>query len=231
MSPASPPINVDLWVWSLDVDDAERGRLAKFLSEDEAARAARFVFERDRQRFVMGRGRLREILAREIADRPWALRFAYAAHGKPSLLTTPALHFNLSHSEALAALAVSRHAGIGVDIEFARPLKEDIAQRFFSPREVAVLKALPEEDQAAAFFRCWTRKEAVVKAVGEGLSYSLDSFDVTLSADAPAAVERFEGEADAGVWRLAHFEPSPGYAGAVACRTGGAALRIAKRYD
>jgi len=227
---AAPPIDVDLWVWSLDVDDGERGRLATFLSEDEAARAARFVFERDRYRFIVGRGRLREILARELGETPAALRFAYASHGKPSLPSRPDFHFNLSHSEALAALGVSRVREIGVDVEHVRPFKEDIAERFFSPREARALKALPEGEQLDAFYRCWSRKEAIVKAIGEGLSHPLDSFDVTFAPGAPAVVERFDGETDARhAWRLAHFEPAAGYAGAVACRTGGVQLRITLR--
>jgi 4'-phosphopantetheinyl transferase len=229
MSVAAPPIDVDLWVWSLDVDKSERRRLAAFLSDDETARAARFVFERDRHRFIVGRGRLREILARELGEQPTALRFSYAAHGKPSLPAHADFHFNLSHSEALAALGVAR-AEIGVDVERVRPFKEDVAERFFSRREAATLKALPASEQLDAFYRCWARKEAIVKAIGEGLSHPLDSFDVTLTADAPAVVERFQGEADAAnVWRLIHFDPAEGFAGAVACRTGGADLRLRLR--
>jgi 4'-phosphopantetheinyl transferase len=221
-------ITVDLWTWTLDVDDAERGRLYAYLSEDEVARAARFIFDRDRQRFIVARGRLREILAQVVGAKPAALRFDYASHGKPSL-TGGGVKFNLSHSETMAALGVSTHE-LGVDIEHVRPLKEDIAARFFSAREVAVLRALPEGAQLDAFFRCWTRKEAIVKAVGDGLSHALDTFDVTLTADRPAVVERFEGEADARqVWRLAHFDAGAGYLGAVACRTGGAALYVNRR--
>lgn len=227
---AGPPIDIDLWVWPLDVEGDERGRLHALLSEDEKARAARFVFERDRHRFIVARGRLRGVLAGVLGTKPSALRFDYAAHGKPSLAGVDGLHFNLSHSEALAALGVTRGPEIGVDVEHVRPLKEDIAARFFSERETATLRGLPESEQVDAFFRCWTRKEAIVKAIGEGLSHSLDSFDVTLRADQPALVERFAGEADAPrVWRLVHFDPAPGYAGAIACRTGGAAINVVRR--
>lgn len=219
-------IEVELWVWTLDVDDAMRGRLGAHLSADEAERAARFVFERDRQRYITARGRMREILAHEAQTSPAALRFAYSDHGKPSLEGAGGLRFNLSHSEALAALAVCREHEIGVDIELIRPLKEDIAERFFSRSEVAALKALPESEQLDAFYRCWTRKEAVVKAVGEGLSRPLDTFDVSLEAGA-ARLLRMESEsAGPGAWKLAHFAPAPGFAGAVACRTAGAALTL-----
>lgn len=219
-------VTVELFVWPLDVGDDERIRLAELLSEDERARAARFVFERDQKRFVVARGRMREHLASIVGQRPHALAFAVSAHGKPSL-AEGGVSFNLSHSGGLAALGIARGHEIGVDLEEERPLKEDIAGRFFSPREVAALKAMPEREQLRAFYRCWTRKEAIVKAIGEGLSHALNTFDVTLSRE--AAVERFEGERDASVWQLAHFDPAPGFAGAVACRTGGTALIVRRR--
>lgn len=225
-----PPIEVELWVWSLDVDEAERGRFYAYLSEDEVARALRFVFDRDRQRYIVARGRTREILARVLGVTAAALRFSYSSHGKPSLSAVGApLHFNLSHSDGLAALGVSHTRDLGVDVEHERPLKEDIAERFFSRGEVAALRALPESEQLAAFYRCWTRKEAVVKAIGEGLSRPLDSFDVTLDAGA-ARLLRMDGEPDGPeAWQLAHFAPAPGFAGAVACRTGGGALAVRRR--
>lgn len=229
MSGGAAAIPVDLWVWGLDVDDAERSRLAALLSEDEAARAARFVFDRDRHRFIAARGQLREILGEVTGRAAASLTFTYASHGKPALIDAPGLFFNLSHSEGLAALGVSRAGELGVDVEHERALKENVAERFFSERENNVLRALPEGEQLAAFYRCWTRKEAMVKAVGEGLSIPLDSFDVTLAPGAPAHVERFAGEADARVWALAAFDPAPGFAGAVAARTGGASLQLVWR--
>lgn len=216
-------IEVALHIWPLDVGDGERAQLTEFLSEEERARAARFVFERDQKRFAVARGRMREVLAATLGVRPSALAFAVSAHGKPALISGE-LTFNLSHSGGLAALGISRGPAIGVDIEEERPLKEDVAGRFFSAREVAALRALPEVEQLGAFYRCWTRKEAIVKAIGDGLSHPLDSFDVTIAGE--AKVERFEGERDASVWQLQHFDPAPGFAGAVACRTGGTALRL-----
>ena len=136
------------------------------------------------------------ILAGVTGGAPAGLRFDYSIHGKPSLTgTNAALHFNLSHSDGLAALGVSHMRVLGVDIEHERPLKEDIAERFFSRGEVAALRALPEAERLAAFYRCWTRKEAVVKAIGEGLSRPLDSFDVTLDAGA-ARLLRMAGESE-----------------------------------
>ncbi len=211
-------VEVALHVWPLDVGDDERARLSEFLSEEERARAARFVFERDQQRFAVARGRMRELLAAALGVRPSALAFVTSVHGKPALASSD-LTFNLSHSGGLAALGIAQGRAIGVDIEEVRPLKEDIAGRFFSAREVAALRALPAAEQLDAFYRCWTRKEAIVKAIGEGLSHPLDTFDVTIGRD--AKVERFEGERDANAWRLQHFDPAPGFAGAVACRGGG----------
>lgn len=227
---AVAPTEADLWVWSLDVDEAARGRLFAHLSEDEVARALRFVFDRDRHRYVVARGRMREILARILGTTAAALRFSYSVHGKPSLSAAGAqLHFNLSHSDGLAALGVSHTRELGVDVEHERPLKEDIAERFFSIGEVAALRALPESEQLEAFYRCWTRKEAVVKAIGEGLSRPLDSFDVTLDAGT-ARLLRMDGEADGPeTWQLAPFVPAPGFAGALACRTGGGALVVKRR--
>lgn len=213
-------IEVALHVWPLDVSEEERARLGKFLSEDERARAARFVFERDQRRFVAARGRLREVLGAVVGARPATIAFTTSAHGKPAL-GSGEVAFNLSHSSGLAALGIARGLAIGVDIEEVRPLKENVAERFFSKREVAALRALGASEQLEAFYRCWTRKEAIVKAIGEGLSHPLDTFDVTIGID--AQVERFEGD-DAMAWRLTHFEPAPGFMGAVACRTDGRPL-------
>lgn len=222
------PVAVDLWVWPLDVDDAERGRLAAFLSQEEAARAQHFVFAKDRERFIVAHGRLREILGRQLKCSPGDVTFTVSAHGKPTL-AGQALHFNLTHSEGLAAV-VTADLELGVDIEFVRPLKDDVAKRYFSRREIASLAALPADDQLSGFYRCWTRKEAIVKAIGEGLTRALDSFDVSVAADQAAVVERLEGEADASRrWRLMHFEPALSFVGAIACRTGGAQLAIHRR--
>jgi 4'-phosphopantetheinyl transferase len=227
---AARPVAVDLWVWSLAVDEGERARLDQFLSDEEHARANRFVFARDRERFVVAHGALRDILGRRLGVAPGALRFSISEHGKPALKSSVGpFHFNLTHSEDLAALATAP-LELGVDIEFIRPLKEDVAERFFSKREIAALAALPAEDQLTGFYRCWTRKEAIVKAIGEGLSHALDSFDVSVAAGQPAIVERWGDESDtARQWRLANFEPAPGFAGAIACLTNGSPLDFTMR--
>ncbi len=145
-------MRIALAVWTLDLPEAEIARLALLLSADEIERARRFVRDRDRTRFISARGRLREILASRIGSAPAAVRLAYGENGKPRLADAKdQIHFSLSHSEDLAALAISNDCELGLDIEHVRPLKEDIAGRFFSPDEVNALEALPPEEQLAGF--------------------------------------------------------------------------------
>lgn len=217
-------IPVDLWLWPLDVDDARFHALSRHLSEDEASRAAAFVYERDRRRFVVGRGRLREILAITTGQSPGDVQFQYDALGKPGLASGPP--FNLSHSAGWAALAISPGPAVGVDIEALRPIDRAVAERFFSPQEVAALSRLGTQEWPGGFFRCWTRKEAFLKACGTGLWQRLDSFDVTLGPDEEARVTRIDDGAGVDVgppeaWALAHLELGHGFAGAIALRTSG----------
>lgn len=206
--------------------------LRLLLCEDETARAARFVFDRDRDRFIVGRAVLRRILGRYLAQEPSELRFSYNDFGKPSLAGEYAssLHFNLSHAGGVAALAVSDRHEIGIDIEERRPLKEDIARRFFSAAEYSQLRELSGQDYIDAFYRCWTRKEAFVKAHGEGLSLDLANFDVTLSSGKAPRLLRLVGEPQASTqWRMANVDVGPDLAGAVAARTGGAEISLSYR--
>ena len=157
------------------------------LSPDERHRAGRFHFERHRRRYVVARGALRFILGRYLERGPGQLRFTYGRFGKPDLeggATAAAdLRFNLSHAEDIALIALTRGSEIGVDVEFVREefAGMEVAERFFSRAEVESLRASPEESRADAFFTCWTRKEAYIKALGAGLSHSLQQFTVTLS--------------------------------------------------
>ncbi len=175
-----------IWQLRLDVGEVVADRLAQILSADERARAARFHFERDRTRYIAGRAQLRTLLASYVDAEPAELSFSYGANGKPAL-PSPAPYFNLSHSGALALLAVTPDAEVGVDVELYDPEfgGQRIPERFFSPDEVAALRALPPEQQARGFLVLWTRKEAFIKARGDGLSLALDSFSVTLGEDRP----------------------------------------------
>lgn len=216
---------VHLHAISLDVPAAEVNACRKLLSAEEIERADRFIAASNGNRWLVGRARLRQVLATYCKAAPESLRFQTQEFGKP-ILDTGAdglqLHFNLSHSHRLAVVAVSDIGSVGVDVEYERSLRDvsAVAARFFSPREQAQLADVDAARRQRAFFCCWTRKEAVIKATGEGLSARLDSFDVSLSPDAEAQVladRRGDGSGDS--WRIRHFEPQPGYVGAIAIRS------------
>ncbi len=217
--PALPRGEVHVWRAVLDTSERHRKGLLATLSPDERARADRFHFERDRVHFITGRGWLRAILARYLETAPAALRFHYGPHGKPRLAGafSDRLRFNVSHSHGLALYAVAVDRELGVDIERIEPrLEHGIAERFFSPGEVATLRALPRHVQREAFFTCWTRKEAYVKARGKGLTLRLDQFDVSLSPGEPAALLRTAGDPDEALrWSLRELAPGPGYSAAL----------------
>lgn len=208
---------VHVWRAPLTHEDDRLERLRGTLAPNECERAARFHFERDRRHFIAARGILREILGRYLALPPGSLRFVYTAYGKPHLADErmgASLRFNVSHSGELALYAISRGRELGVDIEQVRTDIEhrQIAAQFFSRQEVAALSALPEGLQQEAFFLCWTRKEAYIKGIGEGLSLPLDSFDVSLTPGAPASLLAVRGDAtEAARWTLRALEPGAGY--------------------
>jgi 4'-phosphopantetheinyl transferase len=217
---ADGEIIVDLHDWRLDQSPPHRDALAQHLSSDEIRRADSFVFPRDRERFLVGRGRLREILAGYVGADARELRFHYGKQGKPRLaMANQAPHFNLSHSGDHAVLAVSRSAEVGVDIERMRPIERGLARRYFSAAEVAALEALSDDQWLGGFFRCWTRKEAVLKAIGTGLLSNLAAFDVSVAPNEPARLLRFDGDPDAPVrWSLFEVHPAAGTIVAVAVR-------------
>jgi 4'-phosphopantetheinyl transferase len=224
---------IDIWTWSLDADTGQLASYSELLSDDETARSARFIHDRDRRFFIVGRGRLREILATygESVD-PCELTFDYNGHGKPRIGERHGLglHFNLSHSADLAVLAVSPHYEIGVDIEEKKALQEDVAAHFFSAKERASLQEVPVDRYLDHFYRCWTRKEAFVKAHGAGLSLPLDAFDVTFGEEDAPRLERLEGDPEAPVtWSLFHMQTPANFAGAVAAQTFGNTARLRYR--
>ncbi len=184
---------VHLWRLKLDLPEAGWNALIPLLSADERQRADRFYFEHDRRRYIASKGAQRSILAGYLQADPHQLQFEFNPYGKPSLRGEHGdvgLRFNLSHSRSVGLLAVARGAELGVDLEFIRDRIVDgkIARRYFSPVEVAALEALPAPVQIRAFFACWTRKEAYIKARGEGLSFPLDQFSVSLVPDEPAVL-------------------------------------------
>ena len=219
-SPASPSLPADeVHVWRLGLDRPAEP-FVELLQPDEVARANRFYFEKDRKHFVVARGFLRVLLGWYLRADPRRLQFAYGAWGKPSLdgeFRESQLRFNMSHSHGVALYAVTEGREIGVDVEQVRAdfASDNVARRFFSPLEVGVLCELPEDDRVAAFFRCWTRKEAYIKATGRGMSQPLDGFDVTLGSGDDAALLRTE-DGSHERWRLLDVAVGAGYAGALA---------------
>ena len=205
-----------MWHAALDRDESALARLRAALSTDEKARADRFHFAKDKNHYTVARALLRELLGSYLEQRPDSLEFSYGPHGKPALAgknASSGLSFNLSHSFGLAVYAFAKERNLGIDVERLQPESagEDIARRYFSPREVGDLRSLPPEAKAAGFFSCWTRKESYIKALGTGLHTPLDSFSVSLLPGQPA---EFLGGVDAR-WHIAAFQPTEGYAGAV----------------
>ena len=221
-------ISIDLWLWPLSVTQDRQNDLSALLSPDEIDRANRFVKQRHSIAYRIGRGRMREILSEYVGLPAADLRFSYNPQGKPSLPGGP--QFNLSHSGGWAALAVTEMARIGVDIERFREVEDGVAKRFFSDAENGYLSELNGKDWRDGFFRCWTRKEAVIKACGPGLSMPLDSFDVTLVPEQPPKVTRMdEGDTDAEDWTLLHLELTPEMVGAIAVESQGRPVQISLR--
>ncbi|MBA3943868.1 MAG: 4'-phosphopantetheinyl transferase superfamily protein [Herpetosiphonaceae bacterium] len=196
-------------------------QLAQTLAPDERARAARFYRERDQHRFTCARGLLRTLLGGYLHCAASELQFTYGHRGKPALhapFDQEQLCFNVSHSRGLALYAITRGREIGIDIEYMRELNdaEAIAERFFSERERAALRSLHPAQRHRGFFTCWCRKEAYIKAIGEGLAMPLDQFDVSLLPDEPARLLQVaHNAAEATRWSLVELAPATDYMGAL----------------
>lgn len=224
------PVAVDIWSWSLDPSFVDIADALALLSGDERDRAHRFLKDIDRRRYITGRAGLRRILATYLGIEPRAVRFGYNNWGKPELdlADRSSLHFNLSHSAGEAMLAVSAHAEVGIDIEEIRPIEEDIASHFFSGFECAALAALSDGERLVAFYRCWTRKEAFVKAHGAGLSVALDSFDVSLeTGEGQHLLERLDRDIGRrSDWALFNLDVVDGFCGALAVSAAGRDVKV-----
>lgn len=224
---------VDIWTLDLDTDPAELAGFESTLSSDEIARADRYRFDVDRRRFVACRGQVRSILAGYLGLGAAEVRFSYGEFGKPSV--GGGLSFNVSHSHETALIAAAAGRSVGVDLEMirvdrrrhpnpllgkAREFRSDVmnvARRFFSETEYSALSALRPEEQTQGFFLCWTRKEAFIKARGEGLFRSLMSFDVSLAPGEPAALLAVRNDMDGTArWDLSDVRVPDPYVAAVA---------------
>ena len=222
--PRLEPGEVHVWRASLRPSSRILAGLEATLSADETTRAARFHFRDHRALFVAARGIQRDILSRYLGNAAEAIRFQYSAYGKPQW-GAPALcsgiHFNTSNSGLLALYALTVGRDVGVDLEELRPVPnlEALVEHCFSALEKETFRALPAAGRQIAFFRCWTRKEAYIKAVGEGFSIPLDHFDVAFTMEEPARLLGTRGcPEEAARWTLRELDPGDGYLGALAVK-------------
>jgi 4'-phosphopantetheinyl transferase len=221
--------SIHVWLGNADRLSGEGG-LRTLLTLDEQTRAARFAFARDRDRFVAARAFLRCLLGYYLETDASAIRLGYQRYGKPFLTEKHAdcgIDFNLSHSDGIVTVAISRAGAVGVDVEAIRPIddRDILARRVLAAGEWERLQAVPHQARDEAFLTAWTRKEAFVKAIGEGLSHPLDQFEVTLAPGEPARVLRIAGDAAvAAEWTVASLPPMARFIGALTVR-GPAAVR------
>lgn len=205
---------VHVWRASLDCGERVLDQFEATLAPDEKDRARRFVFQPDRNSYIAARGILRELLGRYLSRAAGEIEFDYGAQGKPALRSgSSQMQFNVSHSHGMALFAFAVGREVGVDVELVRPdfAGEKIAERFFSSQEVKELRSLPAPAQDEGFFLCWTRKEAYIKARGEGLQIPLKSFHVSLTPGQPARLQA----GDSSRWSLRSLRPDARYVGAV----------------
>ncbi len=227
-----PPIDVTLledevhvWCVSLKQPASRVHSLARTLSKSEQMRAERFHFERDRRRYIVSQGFLKTILGRYLNMAPEQIGFYHGTRGKPALKEAEStnsekgkLQFNTSHSHELALYAITRNREVGIDLEHIRPIPdaEQIVERFFSVQERTAFQALPPGQKTEAFFNCWTRKEAFLKARGEGLYQPLHQFTVSLSPEEPARLLHFEeNPKETARWSFQALTPAPSYVAAL----------------
>lgn len=215
-TPSIADCEVHVWRASLDLPPDKLNALEETLRQDEHGRAKRFISGQDRSHFIAARGILRNILGTYLGVLPQSIQFSYGHNGKPAIPSEGSVHplrFNLSHSHGIALIGISREREVGVDVELIRPevAGEEIAIRYFSDKEFEELRNLPAGMKAEGFFRCWTRKEAYIKARGGGLRIPLKSFSVSLTIRAQEVL-RSPDHID---WCLQSLEPGFGYAGAL----------------
>lgn len=206
---------IHVWRANLELEEIVLRQLDETLSTDEKVRANRFFFKRDRRHFIATRGMLRELLGVYLNRNPKRIEFGYGPQGKPTLHTEPteqSIQFNVSHSNGMALLAFTVGRHLGVDVELVRPIAgEEIAEHYFSPQELMELNRLPATLWDEGFFLCWTRKEAYIKATGEGLQVPLKSFHVSLTPGRPEQLLTGDGVD----WTLRSLRPDPHYVGAL----------------
>lgn len=219
---------VHIWAAWLDVPESVRIAYQAALSPAEVERASRFYFQQHRNRYVVAHGWLRQLLAAYLGRPAVSLDFEHCTKGKPALAgvaRSSQLQFNLAHSEALALIAVARQIPVGIDLERIRKLDdaEQLVARFFSAHELSKFQALDPAQKQVAFFNLWTRKEAWLKATGEGITHLLAQVEVSLLPGEAARLLRLpQGFPDCSQWSLQELKPATGFVGAVVLAAAGA---------
>lgn len=219
----------EIWSADLSVTAAEAEKWRSVLSQEERQRADRFRFDDDRRRFVVAKGILRTLLGDYLCQSPSEIRFRTGRLGKPELKAAVPLEFNVSHCRDVALFGFARGGAIGVDVEcFDRQVElEDVAGKTFTGLERQSLDALEGEERTRGFFKGWTCKEAVAKAVGEGLSFSFDRIEVSVDPNRPAKLISIDGECElAKRWTIKTFSPKPGYIASIALMDPGRKTKI-----
>jgi 4'-phosphopantetheinyl transferase len=218
----APPAHVDVSLWRLDRLTDEVADLRALLSEDEIARAARFFRAVDRDRWTVARAGLRLLLSEALNTTPGAIAFGQEGNGRPEVIGVDSLSFNLSHSADVAALAISRDARVGVDVEEIRPVGPDEIAWALSLAEQKALAQVGKDESLETFFRYWTMKEAFMKGTGLGASLPLHDFDVELGV--PGLVRLRDNPEAPRLWSFHEISPRPGMRGAVSALTAGRSL-------
>ena len=212
---------VHIWYANLNIEESLELYFYNILSSDEKQKANRFRFPKDRTHYIAGRGILRELLGKILSKNPNIIQFMYSKYDKPFLKDNSDLQFNISHSNGIGLFGFVKEYLIGVDIEYAkRPIEvEQIASRFFSKNEAKRLLDLPGNQQLEGFYNCWTRKEAIIKAIGQGLSFPLDQFEVSLKLNEEAKLlATYWDRNEVENWQMKSFSPIHDYKGALAVR-------------
>jgi 4'-phosphopantetheinyl transferase len=212
-----------LWYFDLDNAKKEHDLIKSLLSQDELNRAASFHFEKDRKRYICARGILRLLISVYTGINPAKIKFCYSEFGKPELekeIYENTIQFNLAHSENAAVFGFIKNTHLGIDIEFLRPIANflEIAKRYFSTKESRQLNYFSEEKRTEAFYNCWVKKEAVIKAIGEGLSFPLKDFTVSLDMNEETIDLKSESNVELNNRKifLSGFKPENNLTGAVA---------------
>ncbi len=219
----------EVHIWKAALRWDEIAQLSELLAPDELARATRFHFAKDTLEYTIARGLLRLILSTYLEVKPQTIEFAYNAYGKPSLASESSngLQFNLSHSHGLALYAITRSGSVGIDLEYIRQdlAWQQIAQQYFSPAEVTALNQVAEVERCQAFFHGWTRKEAYIKARGQGLSIPLNQVEVSLDPESAALLTTPHQPQAIDHWTLHAITPEANYTGAIAITGKGHPIR------